>query len=783
VSDHGKRAAPKSRRKAATSRSAKASTTGPATKRNGKPKKQRSRKAKVLRALLFTFLGFVLLGAGLFAYVYAAVEIPDPNEDFEAQTTFVYYADGKTEIGRFAVQNRVSIPLSRVPEHMQDAMIAAEDRSFWSNQGLDPRGILRAAFSNATSDSTQGASTITQQYVKVLYLTQDRTWSRKIKEAFLSLKVHRQQEKSEILEGYLNTIYFGRGAYGIQAAAKAYFGVDAGDLNLRQSAALASIVNQPNRLDPANGDAARDRLERRYRYVLDGMVELDQISRSDADEAAERLPKFPRQKASNRYAGQKGHMMRFVRQQLVRQGFTEEQIDTQGLRVTTTFTRDAMRAARDAVLANKPEGLPELHVAVASVEPKTGALRGMYGGQDFLRSEINWAAAGGQPGSTFKIFALMEGLRQGFSLRDTFDGNSNYRIPGSDRPVNNQGTRSYGRVDLIRATADSINTAFIDLTLAMDDGPQSIVKLAEKFGLPKGSIDDNVGVALGSSIASPISMANAYGIVANGGVGNRWHVISKVENRRGDVEYRAPKRNKRLLDTDIAADTSYALQQVVRAGSGRNAQLAGGRPTAGKTGTATNAKGEVSSSWFIGYTPQLSTAVMYVRGKGNEQLEGYLPEFYGGSYPARTFKAAMDAWHEGRPVESFPPPVFVDGDPPSDGHDPVPVAPPEPEETEETEKTKPTKKPKPTRPTRPTREPEPTAPTTEPEPTTDPTTEPTDNCGGPLRPCPPDPTGDPTGDPTSGPTDGTTPGRPPGSGGGGAGGGRRTPAGRGRRAA
>ncbi|MDP9821338.1 membrane peptidoglycan carboxypeptidase [Nocardioides massiliensis] len=779
MSDHGKRSAPRGGRRAATSTPAKAGkNNAPATKRNGKPKKERSRRARIVRGLLLTLLGLFVLGAGAFAYVYAAVEIPDPNEDFEAQTTFVYYADGKTEIGRFAVQNRVSIPLSRVPEHMQDAMIAAEDRTFWSNQGLDPRGIVRAAFSNATSDSTQGASTITQQYVKVLYLTQDRTWSRKIKEAFLSLKVHRQKDKSEILEGYLNTIYFGRGAYGVQAAAKAYFGVDAADLNLRQSAALASIVNQPNRLDPANGDTARDRLERRYRYVLDGMVELEQVSQSDADEAAERLPKFPRQKASNRFAGQKGHMMRFVRQQLVRQGFTEEQIDTQGLRVTTTFTRDAMRAAREAVRDNKPEGLPELHVAVASVEPSTGALRGMYGGQDFLRSEINWAAAGGQPGSTFKVFALMEGLRQGFSLRDTFDGNSGYTVPGAERPINNQGTRSYGRVDLIRATADSINTAFIDLTMAMDDGPQSIVKLAESFGLPKGSIDDNIGVALGSSIASPISMANAYGIVANGGVGGRWHVIERVENRRGDVEYSAPKRNKRVLDTDLAADTSYALQQVVTAGSGRNAQLAGGRATAGKTGTATNAKGEVSSSWFIGYTPQLSTAVMYVRGKGNEQLEGYMPEFFGGSYPARTFKAAMDAWHEDKPFEDFPPPVFVDGDPPSDGHAPVPVAPaPAPAQPEETEETEPTKKPRPSRTPTPTREP---TPTQEPTPTDEPTTGPTDNCGGPLRPCEPDP--EPTGEPTGEPTDGSTAGRPPGQGSGGTGG-RRTPSGRGRRAA
>ena len=597
--------------------------------RKGGPKKERSRGARIVRGLLLAGLAFFLVGVGAFAYVYAATDIPDPNEDFEAQTTFVYYADGKTEIGRFATQNRVSIPLADMPQHVQDAVIAAEDRSFWTNQGLDPRGIVRAAFSNATSDSTQGASTITQQYVKVLYLTQDRTWSRKIKEAFLSLKVHRQKDKPEILEGYLNTIYFGRGAYGIEAAAQAYFDIPAEKLNVRQAAALAAIINSPTRFDPANGDDARERLEQRYAYVLDGMAETESVDASQAAEAAEQLPKFPKVKASDRYAGQKGHVMRLVRQQLINEGFADSEIDSQGLRVTTTFTRPAMRAARQGVAQNRPGGLRGLHVAVASVEPGTGALRGMYGGQDFLQSEINWAAAGGQPGSTFKMFGLAAGLDQGFSLNDTFDGNSPY-VLADGTEVGNQGDTSYGSsISLLAATQDSVNTAFIDLTLAMDDGPKSIVQLAEKFGIPKGSVEPVTGVALGSAIVSPISMANAYGVIANEGEGRPWYAIAQVKDRRGEVQFREPRETKRLYDQDLAADVSYALQQVVSSGSGRNAQLAD-RPVAGKTGTATNDKGEVSSSWFVGYTPQLATAVMYVRGDGNDQLEGFLPTFFGG---------------------------------------------------------------------------------------------------------------------------------------------------------
>ena len=229
-----------SRRPAAPSGKATgASRAGSGTGRKGSgrpPKKSLGR--RLLRWSLLGALGLFLLGTAAFAYGYVATDIPDPNRDFQTQTTFVYYADGKTELGRFADQNRTSIPLSEVPEHVQNAVIAAEDRSFYTNRGIDPKGILRAAFSNAQGNATQGASTITQQYVKVYYLSQDRTLTRKVKEAFLSLKLQSQQSKSEILQGYLNTIYFGRGAYGIQAAAQAYFNKDAQDLTVREGAAL-----------------------------------------------------------------------------------------------------------------------------------------------------------------------------------------------------------------------------------------------------------------------------------------------------------------------------------------------------------------------------------------------------------------------------------------------------------------------------------------------------------------------------------------------------------------
>jgi membrane peptidoglycan carboxypeptidase len=219
---------------------------------------------KALKILLVAGVVGALVLVGTFYVAYRATDIPDPNSAYQAQTTNVYYAGGKTKIGRFATQNRESIPLADVPKVMQDAVVAAEDRSFWTNKGIDPKGIIRAAFSNAKGGATQGASTITQQYVKILYLTQQRTLKRKIKEAFLSLKIQQKQSKSEILEGYLNTIYFGRGAYGIQAAANAYFGIPAKQLNASQSAMLAAVLNSPNYLIPDRSDVSRASLVSRF---------------------------------------------------------------------------------------------------------------------------------------------------------------------------------------------------------------------------------------------------------------------------------------------------------------------------------------------------------------------------------------------------------------------------------------------------------------------------------------------------------------------------------------
>lgn len=684
-----------------SSRSSKAPSRGRSSGKNGKNgKKQpeepvtwKRRLRKTAKWGSIAALVMVLIGSGLFFIAYRSIDIPSPNADYLTQTTHVYYSDGKTDLGQFAIQRRDAIPLDEMPDTLKDAVVAAEDKTFWTNEGIDPKGILRAAFTNASGGVTQGASTITQQYVKILYLTQERTWKRKLKEAILSLKVQNQRSKEEVLEGYLNTIYFGRGAYGVQAAARAYFEKDAKDLNLKQSAVLAAILNDPNDLDPANGKDAKRALKGRYQYVVNAMLEMDNIDQAQADRAYDRLPKFPKIEASDTYGGQTGHVLTMVRKELLRLGFSEQEISGGGLEVTTTFTKKAMDAAKDGQAAARPEGLgyKNLHVGVATVEPGTGAVRGIYAGQDFLLSQINWAVAGGQAGSTFKPFALAAGIKAGYSIKDTFEGKSPFTTENG-YTVANQGNQQYGRPNLIAATEHSVNTAFVDLTVSIPDGPQAVIDTAVDMGIPPiepakkpwgfptktPALLPNEQVALGSQTVSPINMANAYATIASGGVMAEPYIIEKVVDQNGATRYKHKVQDHRALSEDIAADVSYAMQQVVKTGTGARAMSGFAWPAAGKTGTATNAADEVSSSWYAGFTAQYSTAVMYVRGDGDDGLDGFLEPFYGGEYPAKTWRAVMDAVMDGEEPIEFPPPAYVDGEAPEEGHAPFTPPPPKP---------------------------------------------------------------------------------------------------------
>jgi membrane peptidoglycan carboxypeptidase len=681
---------------------AKRRAQGPAVKRKPKaPGTTKRRWMKVLKWGLIAGLAGTLLLVGGFVYLYKTTAIPDPNKDFQTQSSFVYYNDGKTEVGQYATQNRQIIPLSDVPANLQNAVIAAEDRTFYTNHGIDPKGILRAAFNDARGGATQGASTITQQYVKILYLTQQRSLSRKVHEAILSLKLQKQLSKQKILEGYLNTIYFGRGAYGVQAAAQAYFGVDAANLSLKQSAVLASVLNNPSQFDPANGKRQKEALLARYRYVLQGMASMGKVPAAKATRDEKHLPHFPVFKASSKYGGQKGHMLTLVRQELHAHGFTDDQIDGGGLRVVTTLSPKAMAAAADGVRSVRP-GLPlkELHVAVATVQPGTGALLGFYGGQDFLQSQINWAEAGGMVGSTFKPASLAAAITDGYTLKSTWDGNSPYTFPDG-LEVHNEGDSTgtnYGSaISSVTAMEQSVNTAFVDMSASMKDGPQKILSMANKMGIPPAKADPHFPgipdtsrdldadplITLGKARISAINMANTYATIANGGQRADVHVISKVTDSTGKVLYNYKPHTTQAIKNDVDRDVSYALQQVVLHGTGANAQAID-RPAAGKTGTATNDNGDVSSSWFVGFTPQLATAVMYVRGDGDNALNDWLPPYngaagyFGAGYPTATWAAVMKQDLDGVPVVKFPPPANVTGKSPEPGHEPYTPPPPPP---------------------------------------------------------------------------------------------------------
>lgn len=641
-------------------------------------------------AALF-FLGVIAL-ATTFFIGYKLTDIPDPNKDFQTNTTFVFYGNSKDALGQFAEQNRSSVALNTVPKYVQDAHIAAEDRTFWTNPGIEPSAMIRAGWNIARGQDLQGGSTITQQYVKLMYLTQERTVTRKFKELFIAIKLSRSDDKSKILEDYLNTIYYGRGAYGIRAAGIAFYGKNQpAQLTTGESALLATILNNPSTFDP---DVPRNhqRILERYRYVLDGMQKMGTITAAQEAQLRKDYPKPIKERTSNKYAGAKGFLLAMAKERLRSEAkLSDEEIAGGGLRVITTFDKElqekAVAAAEDEDANPKSDknAKEPLDLGMATVDVKSGALVSMYGGADYLKSQLNWARLGGQAGSAFKPFAVAAGLDDGFTLRDRFQGKSPYTFENGES-VQNEFGQSYGQVNLLKATEDSINTAFVDLTMQMgeQEGPQKIADAAEKAGLPK--MDPNrivPAISMGTENVSPVDMAGAYATFANGGKHNDVYVIAEVRDSHGKVLYKHKDSEKQVFKPEVAADTTFAMQQVVKRGTGTRSQI--DRPSAGKTGTAAGiasehgkaykaclAKyGEDSSkckkmsnddtltSWFAGFTPQYSTAVLYRAGKtGRGDLDPFSDRraFEGGRYPARLWKAFMEEAHEGMPVEEFPDP-------------------------------------------------------------------------------------------------------------------------------
>jgi membrane peptidoglycan carboxypeptidase len=614
---------------------------------------------------------------GVVVYGYTTTTRPDANADFKTATTFVYYNDGKSELGNFAIQNRTPLASDKIPASMAQAAVAAENRSFWTDKGISIRGMFRAAWKIARGGDVQGGSTITQQYIKILYLNSDRTLTRKFRELFLAYKINKEMTKEEILAGYLNTIYYGHGAYGVQAASKEYFEIDAKRLTVPQAAFLATVVNNPSMYDPSDEDD-RPRILSRYRYVLHSMAEVGYITPIQEAEFARKLPKFAKTPANQRYGGPKGFLMKMVERELGAAGFDPSMISGGGLKITTTYDKDAQQAAVESSQRFTKQSAraagqkaSKLHAALASVDVNSGEVIALYGGPDFVKNSRNWATTPRPTASTFKTYALAAGLKDGFSLLDTFNGNT-FIPPGESRPVRNEFSYQYGRsVSLVKATAQSINTAFVDLTSQMDSGPRKVMRIAKAAGAPKGPGWDNSSrLPLGTAEVSPLAQASAYATFANDGVAVANHVVREVRDRKGNVIYAAQPVKTRAVNEDIAHDVTYALSNVVEEGTGRAVQTLN-RPVAGKTGTKDrkNADGssDIVSAWFVAYTRQISTAVMYVAGNsGTGDLDKYArpgdSTFFGGTYPALTWADYMKAATKGQAVKEFPGPAYVNRD-------------------------------------------------------------------------------------------------------------------------
>ena len=590
----------------------------------------------------------VALAFGALAVAVAVTKVPPPSDVASAQTTIVYWSDGKTELGRMGTANRTSIPLSSVPLVTQHAVLSAEDRDFYDEGGVSPKGIVRAVWNDVQGGSLQGGSTITQQYAKNAFLTQDRTFTRKIQEFVLALKLDTTVSKDQILEDYLNTIYFGRGAYGIQSAAEAYYGVPADKLTLGQSAALAAIIRSPGGYNP---DTNLLKLKKRYNYVLDGMVQKGWIT--PEQKATSVFPTFVAKRSFTNWVGPNGYLLDSVRKSLLNHGFTEDDINRGGLRVVSTFDRNAQKAAVQAVKDQAPtSGTKGLRIGLAAVRPGTGEVVAMYGGADYVTSPLNNATqAVGQAGSTFKPFALAAGIEQGISLDSMWNGDSGISIDGYK--VNNYGDISWGQISLLQGTERSVNSVYVGLSQQV--GYSSVVDAAVRAGVPATTpaLSPVRSVALGVASPHVIDMAGSYATFADRGQEVAPTVLKKVTGPNGGVLYEHNPEPKQAFTSDVADTVNYALRKVVTDGTGV-AALALGRPAAGKTGTTNENK----SAWFAGYTPDLAAAVMFVKDDANGNpvsLSGVggMNSVTGGSFPARIWTAFMSGALQGSPVQQF----------------------------------------------------------------------------------------------------------------------------------
>jgi membrane peptidoglycan carboxypeptidase len=652
----------------------------------------------------------IALLAILIGVTYAETPIPSAvSQAALQQNSIVYFDDGKSQVGTFGSTDRQLLTSGQIPAVLRDAVLAAEDRQFYTEGGVSPTGTLRAAYNDFTGGSIQGGSTITQQFVRNYYanIGTQQTISRKLKEIFVSMKLARQKSKAWILTQYLNTIYLGNGAYGVGAASQLYFGIPASNLSVAQAATLAAIIQSPGVYPTPAGHQA---LVARWHYVLNGMVTMGTLSPQQA--AAQKFPKFAgNQQIGDGWSGYNGYIMQAVQNELLTTyHYTQSQINDGGLRIVTTFDKGKMNALYGAVDENKKlmkeggRGLPwYAHIGAVLEQPGTGAIVAMYSGPGYnaancakVNCKFDMALQSReQVGSSFKPYVLAAARTQGMSVKTSvLDGSSPLCVPSDAYPMvysmpvssadqtacpntsngwfnlsNDPGDSGIGGPQsVVYATAQSLNTAYADLAHRV--GTQKVIDMAQQFGVNVGaysqggsgleSMRGEVGIALGQAALTVEEQATMFNTLAANGEYTTPHVIRRIVV--GTMTTSAKLVHSEALTPDVAADVNYALSFDTTQGTATRAAMTDGRPIIGKTGTTNAAK----SAFFIGAIPQYTLAVGIFSNSQNSNMNfeslnglgGLAGGGYGGRWPSMIWHTYAEEEFAQLPVENFATPDF-----------------------------------------------------------------------------------------------------------------------------
>ncbi|MCW3036857.1 MAG: penicillin-binding protein family [Actinobacteria bacterium] len=656
--------------------------------------RHRPRDIALAAVLLLVGVPSVALGFAFAAFLLfpPPVTLPQPQATTNAATSHIYAADGSLLASLHAQYNREPVALDQMATSLQQAAVSSEDSRFYQHSGIDLKSIFRALLADVRAKTAvQGGSTITEQYVKNAYTGNQRSLFRKFREALVAAQLERTYSKSKILESYLNSTYFGEGAYGAEAAAQTYFNKHAAQLTLSESAELVGVIPAPEAYSPFSHP---QQAEERRLTVLQRMRAAGVITENQLAVARAIKPVL---------VASKVQVIRFpwfvdAVQRYLSQRYGDKAVFSGGLEVTTTLD-PAMQTQAESVIAKTLNRPDDPYASLASVDPRTGYVTAIVGGRDYSAEKFNIAIQGRrQPGSSFKPFVLVAALERGLTAGTTLPGPSTICLPAwkPDCHVSNFDNESFGPISLETATIHSVNTFYAQLVLQV--GPDKVVDAARRMGIPgpawlpgrsscKQTANDRCptllealpSIALGSEEVTPLEMASAYATLAAGGTYRQPKVVSRVTDGTGQLLESGPSDPVQAVSPDVAFAATTLLQEVITRGTGTAATIPG-RPAAGKTGTATDFR----NAWFVGYTPDLATSVWMGYRDANKAMRGIhgVAQVTGGTLPAAMWSAYMTAALAGVPATPFVAPI---SQPPDSGFRlpvlPAPTPSPEPSVT------------------------------------------------------------------------------------------------------